>query len=128
MKSRVVSAILSFVLGGWGVQHFYLGNVGKGVLSVIFSWTFIPTIIGIVEGIKFIAMSDEEFNAKYNAPKSHLTNLTGLLLELNQNKLNYQSQFTNQNVADELEKLANLMDRGLITFEEFERRKKKILG
>ena len=120
MKSRIISAILSFFLGGWGGQHFYLGNVGKGVLSIIFSWTLIPTIMGVVDGLKFLSMSDREFDMKYNT-NNYLHNFKHSLLQ------NSQS-LSNVGVAEELEKLANLMDRGLITFEEFEKRKKKILG
>lgn len=120
MKSRIITALLSFFLGSWGGQHFYLGNVGKGVLSIIFSWTLIPTIFGVLEGLKFISMSDEEFDAKYNS--------TNYLMNFKHTLLQNQPQLSSRNVADELEKLANLMDRGLITFEEFEKRKKKILG
>ncbi|GAB4124204.1 MAG: hypothetical protein OHK0045_11100 [Raineya sp.] len=107
------------MLGSWGGQHFYLGNVGKGILSVFFSWTFIPAIIGVVDGIKFLSMSEEEFNAKYNS--------VDYMIGLKKNLLNNHYQHSH-NVGEELEKLANLMDRGLITFEEFEKRKKKILG
>lgn len=118
MKKKGITAMLSLFLGSWGGQHFYLGNIGKGVLSFIFSFTLIPAIIGIVDAIKFLTMSEEEFDAKYNY-YHHLAKM----------KSDWQSQaFLNRNVAEELEKLANLMDKGLITFEEFEKRKKKLLG
>ena len=120
MKSRTITAILSFFLGSWGGQHFYLGNVGKGVLSCIFSFTMIPTIIGVIDGIKFLTMSDDEFNIKYNS--------ADFLLSFRNSLLQNSQVLSNKSAAEELEKLANLMDRGLITFEEFEKRKKKILG
>jgi len=119
MKSRIIAAVLSFFLGSWGGQHFYLGNIGKGVLSIIFSFTLIPAIIGVIDGINFLTMSDDKFNLKYNSAK-FLSSFKNSLLQNSQ-------ALSNGSVAEELEKLANLMDRGLITFEEFERRKKKIL-
>lgn len=97
-----------------------MGNLGKGILHIVFSFTMIPAIIGIIDGIKFLTMSDDEFNAKYNS--------ANLLLDFKNDLLKNSQVLSNKSAAEELEKLANLMDRGLITFEEFEKRKKKILG
>jgi len=33
-------------------------------------WTFISALIGLIEGIEYLTVSDVNFNAKYNAPKS----------------------------------------------------------
>jgi TM2 domain-containing membrane protein YozV len=35
-------------------------------LYLIFCWTFIPSLIALVEFIMYLIMSDEEFAAKYN--------------------------------------------------------------
>jgi TM2 domain-containing membrane protein YozV/ribosomal protein L40E len=64
-KSRIVAAVLAFFLGGLGVHKFYLGQIGMGILYLIFCWTFIPSIIAFVEFILFLAMNDEKFNQKY---------------------------------------------------------------
>lgn len=64
-KNRMVAGILAIVLGDFGVHHFYLGNTGKGILYLIFFWTYIPAIIGFVEGVLFLTQSDEEFASKY---------------------------------------------------------------
>lgn len=64
-KNRMTAAILAIVLGIFGVHHFYLGNTGKGILYLIFFWTYIPAIIGFIEGILFLTQSDEEFASKY---------------------------------------------------------------
>lgn len=64
-KNRTTAAILGIVLGGFGVHHFYLGNTGKGILYLFFCWTYIPAIVGFVEGIIFLTQSDEEFANKY---------------------------------------------------------------
>ncbi len=66
MKKRQTAALLSFFLGGIGGQYFYLGDVGKGILCVLFCWTFIPIIIGFYCSGKFIQMSDDEFDMLFN--------------------------------------------------------------
>lgn len=64
-KDKVVAGILGILLGGIGAHKFYLGNIGLGILYLCFSWTFIPSIIGIIEGIIYLTMTDEAFKAKY---------------------------------------------------------------
>lgn len=67
-KSRVTAGILAILLGGIGVHKFYLGKVGMGVLYlllfIVFFWTFIPAIIGLIEGIIYLTQSDRDFAAK----------------------------------------------------------------
>jgi TM2 domain-containing membrane protein YozV len=64
-KNRAVAVLLALLLGGLGIHKFYLGKVGWGVLYLLFCWTFIPSIVGIVEGIIYLLMSNEEFDRKY---------------------------------------------------------------
>ena len=64
-KSRVIAALLAFFLGGFGVHKFYLGQVGMGIVYLLFCWTFIPAIIAFIEFIILLLMSDIEFNRKY---------------------------------------------------------------
>ena len=66
-RSRTSAAIFAFFLGGLGVHKFYLGRPGTGIVYLLFCWTFVPAIIGFIEGIVYLSMSDAEFNAKYNA-------------------------------------------------------------
>jgi TM2 domain-containing membrane protein YozV len=65
MKSRVVAGILGILLGNFGAHKFYLGKIGMGILYLVFFWTGIPGIIGLIEGILYLVKSDEEFQAKY---------------------------------------------------------------
>lgn len=66
-RSRVTAALLAILLGHFGVHKFYLGKPGMGILYLLFCWTFIPTIVGFIEGIVYLTMSDAAFDAKFNA-------------------------------------------------------------
>ena len=63
--SRLAAALFAILLGGIGIHKFYLGRVGWGIVYLIFFWTGIPMIVGIIEGIVYLTMSDEAFAAKY---------------------------------------------------------------
>ncbi|WMW24003.1 NINE protein [Methanolobus sediminis] len=65
-KNKVAAGILGILLGGLGAHKFYLGQVGTGILYLCFSWTMIPSLIGLIEGIIYLTMSDDDFNSKYN--------------------------------------------------------------
>lgn len=64
-KNRLVAAIFALLLGGLGIHKFYLGRIGQGIIYLLFCWTFIPLLIGFIEGIVYLTMTDEAFNAKY---------------------------------------------------------------
>jgi TM2 domain-containing membrane protein YozV len=64
-KNRTAAGIFALVLGGVGIHKFYLGQTAAGILYLIFCWTFIPALIGFVEGVLFLTMSEEEFARKY---------------------------------------------------------------
>jgi len=48
-KEWTTAFLLCLVLGSVGAHHFYLGNTSRGVLYLIFSLTFIPWVISIIE-------------------------------------------------------------------------------
>lgn len=64
-KEKLAAALLAILLGGIGIHKFYLGQTGMGIVYLLFCWTGIPLLIGIVEGIILLSMSDEAFHAKY---------------------------------------------------------------
>lgn len=66
MKSKSTAGLLAFFLGGLGIHRFYLGQIGRGFLYLIFCWTFIPALIAIIDAISFWSMSEYDFNNKYN--------------------------------------------------------------
>jgi TM2 domain-containing membrane protein YozV len=66
MKSKTTAAILSVFLGGIGIHQFYLNNNKKGLLYLIFCWTSVPAILALIDFIKLLTMSDNDFNNIYN--------------------------------------------------------------
>ncbi len=64
-KSKIVAFVLAWFLGWIGVHHFYLGNTGKGILYLLFFWTGIPCIVGVVEGIVYLSTNDNKWNQQY---------------------------------------------------------------
>ena len=65
-RTKVVAGILAILLGSFGVHKFYLGSIGLGIVYVLFCWTGIPAVIGLIEGIIYLTMTDDNFNRKYN--------------------------------------------------------------
>ncbi len=64
-RSRLAAGLFGIFLGGLGIHKFYLGKVWQGVFYVLFCWTMIPSIAGLIEGILYLTMSDAEFAARY---------------------------------------------------------------
>lgn len=63
--NRTSAAILAILLGSFGAHKFYLGKAGLGLLYFIFFWTWIPGIVGFIEGFYYLTMSDEQFAEKF---------------------------------------------------------------
>jgi TM2 domain-containing membrane protein YozV len=110
MKSKTTTAILALFLGGLGAHRFYLGQIGRGFLYLIFCWTFIPCLIAFIDFIIFLTMDENRFNETYN-----------------RNQLQMANASFHPNAADELEKLFLLKEKGIITEVEFQTRKFKLL-
>jgi TM2 domain-containing membrane protein YozV len=65
IKSKTTAGLLGIFLGGLGAHKFYLGKIGLGILYLVFCWTFIPAIIGLIEGIMYLTATDDAFARKY---------------------------------------------------------------
>ena len=64
-RNRVTAALLALLLGGLGAHKFYLGSIFLGLLYLLFFWTAIPALIGLIEGVYYLTLTDEEFGRKY---------------------------------------------------------------
>ncbi len=67
MKNKNLAALLAFFGGVFGIHRFYLGQVGLGILYLLLSMTTLSVILGILDGIIFLTMDQEVFDAKYNS-------------------------------------------------------------
>jgi TM2 domain-containing membrane protein YozV len=65
-KDRTVAGILGILLGVVGAHHWYLGNYLLAVLYLLFGWTGIPSLLGIVEGIIYLTAPEDRFQRNYN--------------------------------------------------------------
>ncbi len=48
-KDEAAGVLLAFFLGTFGAHQFYLRRNGIGALYLLFFWTGIPTILGLIE-------------------------------------------------------------------------------
>ena len=59
--NKTIYAVLTILLGTLGINKFYAGKIKAGILSIVFCWTLIPTILSIAEFITVLTeKSDKE--------------------------------------------------------------------
>ena len=65
--------VIDILLGLWGIHKFYIGYTQEGIILLVagtIGWIlFVPgliaLVVGIVEGVIYISMSDDEFDRTY---------------------------------------------------------------
>ena len=60
-KNNTTALLLTLLLGGVGAHRYYMGQIGLGVVYTLFSWTFIPVIVALVE-LFFIQKRVDHYN------------------------------------------------------------------
>ncbi|HLU78252.1 MAG TPA: TM2 domain-containing protein [Burkholderiaceae bacterium] len=62
-SNRKVAIVLAICLGWLGAHHFYLGQIGRGVVYLLILWFFPPLVIvlSLIDAIRYFFMSDEQF-------------------------------------------------------------------
>ena len=60
-EERLITAVLAFLLGSFGIHYFYLKRPVRGVIYALFCWTLIPGFLGLREGIRYFSMTTDEF-------------------------------------------------------------------
>ncbi len=114
MRQKIVAVLLCFFFGGFGFHKFYLGQVGWGILYLLFFWTYIPLIAAFVEFFILLLMPEEEFNRQFNP---HM---------LSSNT--YQRDVASPTEATRaLRELKELYEAGIITPEEYEEKRRNLL-
>lgn len=66
IKNKMVAALLAIFLGGLGIHKFYLGKIPLGILYLLLCWTWIPSVVGFIEGIVYLCSNDENFQLKHH--------------------------------------------------------------
>jgi TM2 domain-containing membrane protein YozV len=61
-KSKIAAVLLAFFLGGLGLHKFYLGRNKAGILYLVFFWTFVPAILGLIDAIVLLVKDQREFS------------------------------------------------------------------
>lgn len=124
-KDKVTTALLAWFLGIFGAHRFYLGQNGMGIGYLLGTLTVIGAIftgiISFVDAIGILIMPQDTFDRRYN-PEHYFLEGTQ---SMNYNRGLDQAHV---NIADEIAKLDHLFRTGVITFEEFERRKARLLN
>ncbi len=111
MKNRGVAIVVCFFLGGLGIHKFYLGQNLAGIVYLLFSWTLIPGLIAFVEFFMLLFMSDREFDAKFNGRSGSFAG----------------GAVSAKDATGALGDLKKLYEQGVITAEEYEQKRRKLL-
>lgn len=60
-----MAGVPAILLGSLGAHNFYLGKIGRGILCILFGWTGIPCIVGVIEGVIYLLSDEKTFLTKY---------------------------------------------------------------
>ena len=63
-KSKLAAGLFGILLGSVGANNFYLGDMGLGLIDVLFCWTGVPAIVNLVRGILYLCESDDDFEKR----------------------------------------------------------------
>lgn len=112
----IVLALLSSVTPCVGLHKFYLGQPLWGVLYFILSWhTPIPLIASAIDTVWYLAQDRDHFDLRFNYSSEDLISPS----KLNPNEV--------QAIASALRELDQLRIDGLITENEFEQKRRKLI-
>ena len=121
-KDFIPTMLLCFFLGGLGIHRFFVGKTGTGILMLITFgglgiWWLIDLImiaIGSFTDIEGRAITYQSANTANTVPSTHVPEK---VVEAPPAK----------DIPAEIEKLADLKDKGIITEEEFQQKKQELL-
>ena len=70
-RSRIVAAVLAFFIGTLGIHRFYLRRRKSAVLMLVLSVTVVGLLLtgpwALIDMVRYLMMSEEDFAARYPA-------------------------------------------------------------
>ncbi len=128
-KDKNVAALLALFFGGIGAHKFYLGQPGWGIIYLLFFWTFIPSIAAVIEFILLAVMDQEAFDRRFNGSRELGPRVVpvAMLPPAGMAAPGPSNHASVADVAEQIRKLHELRVAGLLTDDEFERQKSKLL-
>lgn len=66
-KDKTVAGLFAILVGGLGIQYFYLGKVGGGFICILLTVVTcgLWSILSLIQGIMMLTMTQQDFEAKY---------------------------------------------------------------
>jgi TM2 domain-containing membrane protein YozV len=130
-KNMVIAYVLWWFLGWAGIHRFYLGKTQSGVMQLglfIVGWATAVIFIGFLFlGILgFWWLLDAYYVQKYVNEYNEKAGLNASSLTLNTLKNSSEAE-ARQSDLDELERLHELLEKGVITQEEYDSKKAVLL-
>jgi len=113
MKSKTTALILSILLGGLGVDRFYLGYTGMGVLKLLTAGCF-----GVLYIIDIINIATGKLGPADGSAYDNDFVVTSAPAQQNSDSAAF----------DNLEKIAKLHEQGVLSDEEFAKMKADLLA
>jgi TM2 domain-containing membrane protein YozV len=121
-KNRKVAVALAFagmVMPVSGLHKFYLGQPIWGVLYLLLSWTPIPKVASVIEGVWYLAQKQDEFDQNFNSALALGTVAVQSQMGVDPAQV--------EAIADALRQLDTLRQDGLISEYEFEQKRRQLL-
>lgn len=121
MKSTTTAYVLWFFLGFIGAHKFYLEKTGMGL---VYLFTFGLLGFGLLYDLFTLGSQVYDYNMRFNAmynPAFRSPVIQNTIVNSN------GPGYNNNNVVDELQKLKQLLDSNVITQEEFDVQKRRLM-